>query len=116
MPVLKPSATKRLDLEAVGVAGYYFVEDGVDEEAEDQTRDEAGHDDDGERLLRVAANAGGHGGGKQAEAGNESGHHDGARAEKSSFAGGFADGAALDAQLIDVADENDGDRKSRAEC
>jgi hypothetical protein len=69
-------------LEVVAFAGGYFVQDGVDEEAEDQARDEAGDHDDGEGLLCVAADAGGHGGGEQAEAGDQGGHHDGAQAQQ----------------------------------
>ena len=70
------------DLQAVAFTGGYFVQDGVDEEAEDQARDEAGDDYDGEWFLRVAADAGGHGGGEQAETGDQGGHHNGAKAEQ----------------------------------
>ena len=103
----KSKTKSRLDLEAVAFARGYFVQDGIDEEAEDQARDQPGDDDDGEGLLRVAADAGGHGGGEQAEAGDERGHHDGTKAQQSGFARGFANGAAFEAKFVDVADEND---------
>src|ERR1700674_1693369 len=97
----------RSDLENVALAGYDFVEDWVDEEAQEQAREQARDNDDGDGLLRVAAYAGGHGGGKKTEAGDERGHHNGAKAEKRSAQGSFADGFALQAKFIDVADEND---------
>src|SRR6476646_3914817 len=103
--VKAPSAS---DLKAVGIAGDDFVQDRVDEEAQDQTGDEAGDDDDGEGLLRVAADTGGHGGGEQTQAGDERGHHDRTQAEKGGFASGFADGAAFKAQFVDVTDKDDG--------
>lgn len=53
------------------MTGDDFLEHWVEEEAENQARDETRYDDDGERLLRVAADAGGHGGGEQAEASHE---------------------------------------------
>src|SRR5580704_9710327 len=95
------------DLEDVAIAGYDFVEDGVDEEAEDQAGDQAGDNDYGEGFLRVAAHAGGDGGGKQSETSYESGHHDGAKAKKRGFESGVADGFAFQAKLVDVADEDD---------
>src|ERR1700745_226508 len=102
------SLRTRLDLEAVAFAGGYFVQDRIDEEAEDQARDESGDDDDGEGFLRVAAYAGRHGGGEQAEAGYESGHHDGAEAQERSFACGLANGGAFKAQLVGITDEAEG--------
>ena len=87
--------------------GDHFIEDWVDEEAEDQSREQPGDDDDGEGFLRVAAHAGGHGGGKKAQASHQRGHHDGAQAKERSFPRGFADAFALQAKFVDVAHQND---------
>jgi hypothetical protein len=95
-------------LEDVAVAGNDFVEDGIDEEAEQEAGDKAGNDDDGERLLRVAADTCGHGSGEKAEAGDERGHHNGAKAQERGAECGFADTFAFEAELVDVADEDDG--------
>src|ERR1700676_980182 len=98
----------RLHLEDVSIAGNDFVEDRVDEDAEEQAGEQSGDDDDGERLLRVAADAGGHGGRKKTEASDESGRHNGAEAQQGSAECGFADGFAFKAKLVDVADEDNG--------
>jgi hypothetical protein len=47
-----------LDLEDVAFARDYFVEDWIDEEAEQQAGDQAGDDHYGEGLLSVAADTG----------------------------------------------------------
>ncbi len=65
--------------------------------------------------MRVAADAGGHCGGEQAQACDESGHHDWTEAEKRGFSRGFADGGAFFAQFVDVADEDDGSFDADAE-
>src|ERR1700757_609702 len=64
-----------LHLQDVAFAGDEFVEDRIDEEAEEQAGEKSRNNDDGERLLRVAANARGHGGGEKSQAGDESRHH-----------------------------------------
>src|SRR5579864_6472931 len=103
------------DLEHIAFAGDDFVEDRVDEEAEDQARNQSGNHDDSERFLRVTADAGGHGGGKQAEAGDERGHHDGAKAKERGFERGVADAFAFETKFVDIADEDDGGLDGDAE-
>ena len=98
----------RLDLKYIAFAGDDFVQDGVDKKAEQQTGDEARDDDNGEWLLRVAADASGHGGGKKAEAGDESGHHDRAEAQEGGVARSLPNGTAFETKFVDVADENYG--------
>src|SRR5580692_149172 len=97
-----------LHLEDIAFAGDEFVKNRVDEEAEEQAGEKSRDDDDSERLLGVAANAGGHGGGEKAEAGDERGHHDRAQAKQRSLQRCFADVFAFEAQFVDVADQNDG--------
>jgi hypothetical protein len=52
------------DLKDVAFASYGFVENWVDEEAEEEAGQQAGDDYDGERLLSVAADSGRHGSGQ----------------------------------------------------
>src|ERR1700674_1466256 len=106
-PYLPQENLCKLNLEDVAFPGHDFVEDWVDEEAEQEAGDKAGDDDDGEGLLRVAADTGGHGGGEKAEAGDERGHHDGAKAKERGAQGRVADGFTFQAKLVDVTDEND---------
>src|SRR5882724_404172 len=96
--------TNRLNLEDVSFAGDDFIEHRVDEETEQEAREQAGYHDDGEWFLGVAADAGRHGGGEQAEAGDEGRHHDGAKAEERSAESCFANGFTFEAELVDVAD------------
>jgi hypothetical protein len=48
----------RSDLQDVSIASDHLVQHRVDEEAKEETRDEAGDDDDGKRPLRVRTDAG----------------------------------------------------------
>jgi hypothetical protein len=56
------------DLQDVAFTRNDFVENRVDEETQDQARDKACDNHNREGFLRVAADAGGHGGRQQAEA------------------------------------------------
>ena len=56
------------DLQNIAFTGNDFVKNRVDEEAQDQARHKTCDDHNGEGFLRVAADAGGHGGRQQAEA------------------------------------------------
>src|SRR5258705_441430 len=60
-------------------------------------------------------NAGGHGGGKKSEASDQRGHHDRPQAKQRGFEGGLTNVFAFEAQLVDVADQDDGGFDGNAE-
>ena len=47
------------DLEHIALAGNHLIQHGIDEESDEEPGNEAGHDDDGERLLSIRSDAGG---------------------------------------------------------
>src|SRR5512143_2827848 len=95
------------DLQDVAFSGDGLVENRNYEEADEQARDKTRDDDDGKWLLCVGTDAGGKRRREQTEARDESGPHDGAETHERGFVRGFADATAFEAQLVDVADEND---------
>src|ERR1051326_8021749 len=94
------------DLEHVTVAGHHQVENGIEEEAEEQSRDEAGDNHDGEWLLCIRSDASRKRRRQQAKTGNERRHHDGTQAQEGSLACRGFDVHAFEPQLVDVGDEN----------
>src|SRR5450631_4066759 len=71
-----------LYLKNVPFARDHLVQHGIDEEADKEPRNQTGHNDDGERLLRVGANSGRERRRKQSKACNQSGHHDGTKPQE----------------------------------
>src|SRR5271155_3553346 len=96
------------NLQNVAFARDHFVEHWVDKKAQNQARDESGDDHDRERFLRVGTDAGGKRRGQQAQASDQRGHHDRTQAQQRSFARSGANVVILQAQLVDVRDENYG--------
>jgi hypothetical protein len=52
------------DLQDVSIARNHLIKHWADHAAEEETRDESGDNDDGERLLRIGTDAGGKRGGQ----------------------------------------------------
>src|SRR5262249_571625 len=85
---VRPVALTRvafLHLQDVALVGERFVEHRIDKESKKEPRDEAGDDNDGERLLRVRADTGRERGGQQTETSDKRGHHDWTKAEERGF-------------------------------
>jgi len=49
----------RLDLQHIALSGNHLVQHRIDEKSDEEAGNETGHDDDGERPLRIRSNAGG---------------------------------------------------------
>ncbi len=78
------------------------------EDADQQPREQASDDDQGEGFLGVGADAGRHGRRQQSKGSYERGHHDRAQAEDGGLAGRLGDAEAALAELVRIGDEDHG--------